>query len=79
VASIPVLKPPQKKMPEKKPTTSRLSKEYFALGRRIIARNPVFPLSAMKLSPYALVVSKRLQDKGACAPLSLLPIKLLDQ
>jgi hypothetical protein len=34
VASMAVLNPPQKMMPEKKPTTRSVSKEYLALGLR---------------------------------------------
>ena len=74
-----VLNPPQNTTPETKPTTSKLSSENFALGRLIIARNPVFSLSAMKLSPIQSVVSKDPYDKGANAPLSLLLIKFSDQ
>mgnify|MGYP000134326809 CR=1 FL=1 len=32
--SIAVLKPPQNRIPEKKPATSSVSSEYFTLGRR---------------------------------------------
>jgi hypothetical protein len=53
VASIPVLKPPQKKMPEKKPTTSRLSSEYFALGRRIIGQKAGEFVVCHETIPYA--------------------------
>jgi hypothetical protein len=38
-----VLKPPQKKTPETKPTDSSASSEYLMLGRLSFAQNPGAP------------------------------------
>jgi hypothetical protein len=67
---MPVLNPPQKKIPPKKLTTRMLNSEYFALGRRSIAKSPGLSLSAMKLSPMPSMIFEGACDKGARAPLS---------
>jgi hypothetical protein len=77
VASRAVLKLPQKNTPAAKPPSRSVSKEYFVLGRLSAPHNADNPSFAM-IFPQMGSTFDAAKDKGAYAPLSLLPVKFFD-
>lgn len=74
VASIPVLNPPQKITPEKKPDVSKASSEYFALGFLSIAHSLII-FAVIKILPLLQVHTQNKKDRKVGTFLSLLQTK----